>query len=87
MYRCTGCGSTESIEEIRRLFPGALSCCPERKMEQVLIDDAMVERALVKWWQIDHISEGGAPEFIVLSMRDMRQALEAALNVPATETV
>jgi hypothetical protein len=46
------------------------------------IDDAMVERALVKWWQIDHISEGGDPEFILLSMRDMRQALEAALKVP-----
>ncbi len=29
---CTGCGSTETIEQIRAKHPGALSCCPERKM-------------------------------------------------------
>lgn len=30
--RCTGCGSTKTIEEIQALHPKALSCCPERKM-------------------------------------------------------
>ena len=29
---CTGCGSVETIEEIRARHPAALSCCPERKM-------------------------------------------------------
>lgn len=29
---CTGCGSTETIEQIRASNPGALSCCPERDM-------------------------------------------------------
>src|ERR1035437_1332079 len=29
---CSGCGTTESIEEIRARYPRALSCCPERKM-------------------------------------------------------
>lgn len=32
MLRCTGCGSTETIEQIRARLPRALSCCPERKM-------------------------------------------------------
>lgn len=30
--RCTGCGSAETIEEIRAKHPKALSCCPERNM-------------------------------------------------------
>lgn len=29
---CTGCGSTETIEEIRARNPLADSCCPERTM-------------------------------------------------------
>lgn len=32
MKACTGCGSTESIEEIRTRNPRALSCCPDRRM-------------------------------------------------------
>lgn len=32
MLRCTGCGSADTIEEIRAKHPKALSCCPERKM-------------------------------------------------------
>lgn len=31
---CTGCGSTETIEQIRAKNPKALSCCPERDMRQ-----------------------------------------------------
>ena len=39
MYRCTGCGSTETIEEIRK-HQSTLSCCPgKRKMMQVIVDD------------------------------------------------
>lgn len=30
---CTGCGSTQTIEEIRAQFPGAISCCPDRDMQ------------------------------------------------------
>lgn len=33
MLRCTGCGSTETIEEIRAKHPNALACCPERNMQ------------------------------------------------------
>lgn len=33
MLRCTGCGSTQTIAEIREQHPGALSCCPERHMQ------------------------------------------------------
>jgi hypothetical protein len=29
---CSGCGTTDSIEEIRARHPEALSCCPERRM-------------------------------------------------------
>lgn len=29
---CDGCGSIESVEAVRARHPGALSCCPERKM-------------------------------------------------------
>lgn len=32
---CSGCGSTESLEELRARNPGALSCCPERRMVSV----------------------------------------------------
>jgi len=30
MLRCTGCGSTQTIEELRRERPQAISCCPDR---------------------------------------------------------
>ncbi len=33
--RCTGCGSTQTIEQILREFPLAISCCPERDMQPV----------------------------------------------------
>lgn len=29
---CTGCGSTQTIKEIRQTHPKAISCCPERVM-------------------------------------------------------
>lgn len=29
---CTGCGSVQTIEQIRAEHPRALSCCPERQM-------------------------------------------------------
>ncbi len=29
---CTGCGSTETLDQIRTRHPNALSCCPERRM-------------------------------------------------------
>lgn len=35
MLECTGCGSRQSIEEIRGA--GFLSCCPERDMKPVEI--------------------------------------------------
>ena len=31
MY-CLGCGSTETLEQIRAKHPGAIACCPERRM-------------------------------------------------------
>lgn len=31
-FACEGCGSEKTIEEIRREYPNALSCCPERKL-------------------------------------------------------
>lgn len=32
LWVCSGCGSRESIDQIRGEHPGAISCCPERKM-------------------------------------------------------
>lgn len=29
---CESCGCNLTIEELRKRHPGALSCCPERKM-------------------------------------------------------
>jgi hypothetical protein len=29
---CTGCGTKLTIKELRKRFPRAISCCPERKM-------------------------------------------------------
>lgn len=37
MLQCTGCGSRDSIEAIRRKHPDAISCCPERSMEPVVV--------------------------------------------------
>lgn len=34
MLRCTGCGSTETVEQIRAKHPDAISCCPERNMQE-----------------------------------------------------
>lgn len=47
MLRCTGCGSTETIEQIRAKHPEAIACCPERKMvEQCSACEAKSEI----WW-------------------------------------
>lgn len=43
--RCSGCGSTASIYEIRRRVPAALSCCPERNMVSETIWVAWGSRA------------------------------------------
>ncbi len=72
MYRCTGCGSTESVEEIRKHHPAALSCCPERNMQQVIIDDAMISRALSGF----DTGVGDPNDY----RKRMRAALEAALE-------
>lgn len=32
LWACTGCGSQKTIEQIKGEHPGALSCCPERRM-------------------------------------------------------
>lgn len=37
--RCTGCGTTKTIEEIQRDHPNALSCCPERDMQPERVDE------------------------------------------------
>ena len=39
VMECTGCGSRQSVEEIRAAHPGALSCCPERNMQPVPTPD------------------------------------------------
>ena len=45
---CTGCGTTKSLAAIRASHPGALSCCPERKMIPVraAIEQAKDEASL-----------------------------------------
>lgn len=35
-FACRGCGSTETIEEIRARFPHAIACCPERNMNAII---------------------------------------------------
>jgi hypothetical protein len=45
MERCTGCGSTETIEKIQARSPKALSCCPERQMRPV-------DPNSVGWWAL-----------------------------------
>jgi hypothetical protein len=32
LWECSGCGTRKSMEQIKAEHPGALSCCPERKM-------------------------------------------------------
>jgi hypothetical protein len=32
---CDGCGSRETIEAIQAKHPGAIACCPERKLVAV----------------------------------------------------
>ncbi len=41
MQRCRNCGTTLTIAEIRRKHPDALSCCPERDMQDFDLDDIM----------------------------------------------
>jgi len=31
-WSCSGCGSTQSLAEIKEEFPNARSCCPERQL-------------------------------------------------------
>lgn len=35
LWVCTGCGSMQSIEQIRTEHPNAIACCPERKMAPI----------------------------------------------------
>lgn len=30
--RCSGCGSTMTLDDLRRWYPVSISCCPERNM-------------------------------------------------------
>lgn len=48
MKICTGCGCTKELNEIRALYPGALSCCPERHMVGYLDLIVAVEAVLAK---------------------------------------
>lgn len=34
VLKCTGCGSTETLAEVKTTHPKAVSCCPERKMKE-----------------------------------------------------
>lgn len=43
--KCAGCGSSETIEEIKARNPDAISCCPERKM--VKLDDMIGDYRIV----------------------------------------
>lgn len=43
---CTGCGSLLNRDEIKALYPTAISCCPERKMVlHSLVPAAAIEAA------------------------------------------
>lgn len=44
--KCTGCGSTETIEQIRASVPTAISCCPERDMQSSAVP---IEAGEEKW--------------------------------------
>lgn len=65
---CTGCGCTLSIEQLRKFFPDALACCPERKMvdavalvfaAQAVLDE--VDRNLqTKEWPIKYAAPWAA---------------------------
>lgn len=48
--RCTGCGTTKTIADIRFTHPNALSCCPERDMqpEAVIIKRLEAENARLR---------------------------------------
>lgn len=44
---CAGCGSTDTIEELRAKHPKALSCCPEREMIPAPL--TWEERGVLSW--------------------------------------
>jgi hypothetical protein len=56
MLRCTGCGSTDTIEEIRAKQPGAISCCPERQMADLC---PRCYNSIETWWR--YCAMCGAP--------------------------
>ena len=31
-WKCSGCGSTETVADIKAAHPGAIACCPERDL-------------------------------------------------------
>lgn len=37
LWACTGCGSIQTIEQIRGEHPEAIACCPERKMAPTVV--------------------------------------------------
>lgn len=45
--RCAGCGSTETLQQIRAKHPEAIACCPERKMENVC---PSCDGRIDEWW-------------------------------------
>lgn len=46
MKICDGCGTSKSFEEIKASNPRAISCCPERKMRDLLPAEYEQMRAL-----------------------------------------
>lgn len=70
MLQCTGCGSRDSIEEVRRKHPDAISCCPERNMQPVVVYlreiDAGTENV---FWTICARGDPGAVLFVAHEAR------------------
>jgi hypothetical protein len=84
---CDGCGSTETIEEIRAKNPLALSCCPERKMltasqwrEKAIAANsagfnAAKERA-AEWVRVSMIGESEETADVLRQVADALRAME-----------
>lgn len=63
VLRCAGCGSTETIAEIRAKHPQAISCCPERDMRELCPN---CNDSIETWWSYCamcgwHIASGALP--------------------------
>ena len=47
MQICDGCGTSRTFEDIKKERPSAISCCPERKMRDLLPAEYEEMRGLV----------------------------------------